>query len=193
MRGDVALSLSELLPISASAQPCAKFGVHEELSEVTRLYEAGQAAFIANGLGLDPSLPLPELLAAANRKMGIKTPGPRGVTSAEMRKADKLIAAARAQRDEKALANAVDKTQLTVAPATCECRCCGKGPVQVCSRNGCCARCLFETDHFQRMGYNALSERDEAELSREHRRVLREGEKVYGATGNLLRSPGCQR
>jgi len=36
------------IDVADGAQPCARFGVHAALSEVTRLYKAGDAAFVAN-------------------------------------------------------------------------------------------------------------------------------------------------
>jgi len=50
VRTNIALPRSGLAPIDApvGTQPCASFGVHSALSEVTRLYKAGDAAFIAN-------------------------------------------------------------------------------------------------------------------------------------------------
>jgi len=70
VRGDVALSLSELLPIPAASQPCAKFGIHRALPTVQQLYESGEAAFIAN-VG-----PLIEPITKAEYKAGSKRAPP---------------------------------------------------------------------------------------------------------------------
>lgn len=50
VRTNVALERSELdeIDVASGSQPCAKYGVHGFLQEVTRLYNKGQAAFVAN-------------------------------------------------------------------------------------------------------------------------------------------------
>ena len=47
-RGLAALNRSSFLPINASNQPCAVYGLHPELDFVKELYESGEAAFFAN-------------------------------------------------------------------------------------------------------------------------------------------------
>ncbi len=44
------MELSELLQISAqsSSQPCNKYGIHYKLPELKKLYDNGDASFIAN-------------------------------------------------------------------------------------------------------------------------------------------------
>lgn len=50
VRSNLALERSDLLPIDVQAgtQPCEQFGIHEELTVVKALYDAGEAAFVAN-------------------------------------------------------------------------------------------------------------------------------------------------
>ena len=71
-RAEVALSASELLPISSpnnathNVQPCTGFGVNPALSKVHELYNAGDAAFLANVGALVE--PLTRTQYAANAK-----------------------------------------------------------------------------------------------------------------------------
>jgi hypothetical protein len=114
---------------------------------------AQKATFIANQLGLDPSLPLSELMAAASKKMGVAT----NVSSDEMHKADALISSARQT-------GAVQTETLGQGGGTCTCHSCGQAAMQVCSVNGCCARCVYEVAHFDKIGHSAISTEDEQEL-----------------------------
>lgn len=50
-RGSVKLSLSSLLPIDATNQPCTKFGLHPRLSAFHKLYNDNDLAFVA-GIGV---------------------------------------------------------------------------------------------------------------------------------------------
>lgn len=114
---------------------------------------AQKATFIANQLGLDPSLPLSELMAAASRRMGVAT----NVSSDEMHKADALISSARQSGAVHIEAPQHDGGSYT-------CRSCGQTATQVCSVNGCCARCVYEVAHFDKIGHSAISAGDEQEL-----------------------------
>ena len=75
----MALSKASLLQIDATTgpeQPCSKFGLHPELTNIQRMYKSGQAAWIANMGSLiqpttktefkDKSVPLPPSLFAHN-------------------------------------------------------------------------------------------------------------------------------
>lgn len=48
IRGEAGVNKSTLLPINASDQPCAVYGLHPELDFVKTLYDRGDAAFLAN-------------------------------------------------------------------------------------------------------------------------------------------------
>ena len=50
VRSNLALEKSDLdtIEVTSGTQPCSTFGVHHRLDELTRLYHAGDAAFIAN-------------------------------------------------------------------------------------------------------------------------------------------------
>ncbi len=48
IRGQVALSRSDLLPINTVGQTCSKYGVHPDLSAIKRLYEENNLLFFAN-------------------------------------------------------------------------------------------------------------------------------------------------
>ena len=46
--GGIALPVSELLPIESTRQPFAEFGIHPDLPFLQKLYNEGNAAFVAN-------------------------------------------------------------------------------------------------------------------------------------------------
>ena len=50
IRSNIALSHNQLLPIDVApgTQPCTKFGIHSSLTTVKKLFEDGDAAFLAN-------------------------------------------------------------------------------------------------------------------------------------------------
>ena len=117
---------------------------------------AGQAlaqkkAFIARELGLDPSMPLAELMAAASKATGMTTPK---MNKSQLGEAEGLIAASRPKAAE------------TRDAPSMPCKSCGQHAKQLSVANGCCARCLFQVSHFQNLGHQATSQGDEAELAR---------------------------
>ena len=116
---------------------------------------AQKKMMIANGLGLDPNLPLSELMAAASKKMGIST---SHLDKAELQNADGLVAAA-------APTTRVPPTALgQTSSAATACLSCGQMVAQVCAVNGCCTRCLYQVLHFDQIGHKATSATDEAAL-----------------------------
>lgn len=115
---------------------------------------AQKATFIANQLGLDPSLPLSELMAAASKRMGVAT----HVSNAELKQADGLIAQARS-----AAPTSVEPDRRIPRPAPCSS--CGDMAARRCAVNGCCSKCLFEVSHFERLGHNAMCDSDQARLA----------------------------
>lgn len=115
---------------------------------------AQKATFIANQLGLDPSLPLSELMAAASKRMGVAT----HVSNAELKQADGLIAQARSA------APTSDEPDRRI-PRPAPCSSCGDMAARRCAVNGCCSKCLFEVSHFERLGHNAMCDSDQARLA----------------------------
>ena len=137
---------------------------------------AQKAAFIASHLGLDPSLPLSELLAAASKATGMAM----NHSKQELQEADGLITAAQSGDHGKVQAPAAAGRQqkpsggkkkkkdaaasAAAAASSTTCRSCGKAAAQICRANGCCARCIYEVGHFMHVG-NAMSKSDETELA----------------------------
>lgn len=131
---------------------------------------AQKAQFIASELGLDPNLPLAELLQAAARKTGMAMPK---VTGKQVMEAEGLMAAAQPQppgpksaRKGKARQGAATEQASEAADAAHKCRSCGQLSRQLCAANGCCSRCVYEIAHFERLGHGALSKSDESALER---------------------------
>ena len=118
---------------------------------------AQKAAFIANQLGLDPSLPLDELMAAAHKKVGMKM---AKHSDAEVQHAERLISAAKSKPSPRG------SNKQNVGPAEKMCKSCGRATSEVCAANGCCARCLYEITHFESLGTKATSKSDAAALER---------------------------
>jgi hypothetical protein len=52
IRKDIALTPAELLQITTTGQNCSKFGIHQSLSVLKDLYDAGEASFVVNLGGL---------------------------------------------------------------------------------------------------------------------------------------------
>ena len=86
---------------------------------------AQKAAFIANELGLDPNLPLHELMAAAAKATGMALPKHTGTQFTE---AEALRSTAQPQRDAQP------------AETARNCAACGQPARQLCAANGCCSR-----------------------------------------------------
>lgn len=125
---------------------------------------AQKAAFIANGLGLDPTLPVADLMAAASKKMGM-TNAAANLSASEMKVADGLIAAEHARQNTAQNSQRAPQSELA-RNVRATCLCCGQTVAHTCSLNGCCAKCNFQTSHFERLGQNALSTLDTTALTR---------------------------
>jgi len=135
-------------------------------SDPASLQLAQKKAFIAKQLGLDPSLDLAELMSLASKKVGVANTASH-VSKAEISAADRLIASQPHAGEPSS--NATKRAAGSIRAdrqATSTCQSCGETVQQVCSVNGCCARCLYEIGHFDRLGQSAVSKRDEAELAR---------------------------
>ena len=126
---------------------------------------AQKAQFIARELGLDPDLPISDLLAAASKRIGVAAPSH---SKAELSNADALMSAARSRPPAIAAprSGGGGGGGDTGRRAATKCSSCQNLVEHVCSANGCCARCLFEIQHFEKLGHDALSEEDAAELAR---------------------------
>ena len=89
------------------------------------------------------------------------------VSSDEAQAADALISSARKKgvvKVEEPPRDAGKGKGSGTAAANCTCRSCEQKVLQVCDLNGCCARCVFEVDHFQKLGQKTISKGDEVEL-----------------------------
>ena len=105
---------------------------------------------------------------------------PMALDPAEIRQAEGLISAAqtpsrasadglaKAAADEETVTDASggDPASATVAVFRGCCRSCRKGAEQLCAANGCCGRCIFEIQHFERLGSKVMSQPDAVELER---------------------------
>jgi len=69
IRGNVALSKADLLGIDvpAGTQPCKRFGVHPAMPKVKKLYDEGDAAFIANAGAMVEPMTKSEYLAKSKQ------------------------------------------------------------------------------------------------------------------------------
>ena len=56
MRGDLSLETAQLLPISTGEQVCGRFGLHFGMQNLQRMYNDGDALFVANaGMLAEPT------------------------------------------------------------------------------------------------------------------------------------------
>jgi SAM-dependent methyltransferase len=146
---------------------------------------ADKASQIAAALGLDPSLPLIELLEAASRRTG-RAVGST-LTDKQMKEAEMLLSGVQQQQSQppppKAHKNAptfsaevASRLKLPMPPQhqyssssssssmSTICRSCMKRAPRLCSANGCCQRCLDEIHQADRQGHDALHALEEAAL-----------------------------
>ena len=119
-------------------------GAADALSEKARL--------IATALGLDPSTPLGELMAHANRRTGLSMGAHMNDT--QIKKAEALLSSTSAQGSS---------SDSSSTAASSPCRACG-ALVPKTATNGCCARCLHEIHQAERRGHDAISKSEEEQI-----------------------------